>query len=60
MKYLSRKFVLTAIALIGSLYYAFTSDLPGMEIAAIIGAIAALVGQYSASNAMTKGKVSDD
>jgi uncharacterized membrane protein len=56
MKYLSRKFALTAVALIGCLFYAFTSPLSGMEVAAVIGAIAALVGQYSASNAISKGK----
>lgn len=56
MKYLSRKFVLTLLALAGSLAFAFTADMTGTEIAAVIGAIAALIGQYSASNAFTKGK----
>lgn len=56
IKYFSRKFVLTMIALIGSLFYAFTTEVDGMQIAAVIGAIAALVGQYSASNAFGKDK----
>ena len=56
IKYFSRKFILTFIALTGSLAFAFLSPLPGMEIAAVIGAIAALVGQYSASNAFGKDK----
>ena len=56
MKYLSRKFILTMIALIGSLLYAFTSTLDGMEVAAVIGAIAALVGQYSVSNGFGKDR----
>lgn len=56
MKYLSRKFILTMIALVGSLLYAFTSPLDGMEVAAVIGAIAALVGQYSVSNGFGKDK----
>lgn len=56
MKYLSRKFVLTLIALIGCLGYAFTADVDGVQIAAVIGAVAALVGQYSASNAFGKDK----
>lgn len=56
MKYFSRKFILTLIALIGSLAFAFTSNLDGMQIAAVIGAIAALIGQYSASNAFGKDK----
>lgn len=55
-KYFSRKFVLTLIALVGSLYYAFTTDIDGVEIAAVIGAIAALIGQYSASNAFGRDK----
>lgn len=56
MKYLSRKFVLTFLALAGSLWFAFTSTLSGGEIAAVIGAIAALIGQYSATNAFGKDK----
>lgn len=55
-KYLSRKFILTMIALIGSLVFAFTSDMGGMEVAAVIGAIAALIGQYSVSNGFGKDK----
>lgn len=55
-KFLSRKFILTLIALLGSLIFAFTSDLSGMEIAAVIGAIAALVSPYSVSNAFGKDK----
>ena len=55
-KYLSRKFVLTFLALLGCLYYAFTSELSGTEVAAVIGAIAALIGQYSATNAFGKDK----
>lgn len=54
IKYFSRKFILTLIALLGSLVYAFTADIDGMQIAAVIGAIAALIGQYSASNAFGK------
>lgn len=56
MKFFSRKFVLTLIALVGSLWYAFTATVDGMQIAAVIGAIAALVGQYSASNAFGRDK----
>lgn len=56
MKYMSRKFLLTLLALIGCLFFAYTSDLPGMEIAAIIGAIGTLVGQYSISNSFGKDK----
>lgn len=56
MKYLSRKFILTFVALIGSLIFAFVSTLGGGEIAAVIGAIAALVGQYSATNAFGRDK----
>lgn len=56
MKYVSRKFILSGVALIGCLAFMFTSDMDGVNMAAVIGAIAALVGQYSASNAMGKGK----
>ena len=56
MKYLSRKFILTMIALIGCLSYAFTSELSGTEVAAVIGAIAAVVGQYSVSNGFGKDR----
>jgi len=49
-KYLSRKFILTMIALLGCLAFAFTSEMDGTGIAAVVGAIAALVGQYSVSN----------
>lgn len=56
MKFLSRKFVLTFIALMGCLFFAFTSDMNGTEIAAVIGAIAALVGQYSVSNGFGRDK----
>lgn len=54
MKYMSRKFVLTLLALFGALAFAFTADMSGTEIAAVIGALAALIGQYSASNAFGK------
>ena len=56
MKYLSRKFILTFVGLIGCLAYAFMSELSGTEVAAVIGAIAAVLGQYSASNAFGKDK----
>ena len=55
-KYLSRKFILTLIALLGCLALAFTSEMGGMDMAAVIGAVAALIGQYSASNAFGKGE----
>ena len=56
MKYLSRKFVLTMIALAGCLGFMFTSDMDGVNMAAVIGAVAALIGQYSASNAFGKDR----
>lgn len=56
MKFFSRKFVLTLLALMGCLYFAFTSNMTGTEIAAVIGAIAALIGQYSATNAFGRDK----
>lgn len=55
-KYFSRKFLLTGTALLGCLYYAYTSPLSGTEVAAVIGAIGVLIGQYSASNAFGRDK----
>ena len=56
MKFISRKFILTLIALVGSLCFMFVSTMDGMSMAAVIGAVAALVGQYSASNAFGSDK----
>lgn len=59
MKYASRKFAMSIIALIGSFALAGYGVYKGDDytgIAAIIGAIAGIAGQYSLSNAMSKGR----
>ncbi len=58
-KYFSRKFIVTLIALVGGLVLggwgiATGNDLTG--VAAIIGAVGVIAGQYSVGNAMAKGK----
>ena len=55
-KYLSRKFILTMTALLGCFYFMFTKDMEGMAMAAVIAAVAGLVGQYSVSNGFGKDK----
>lgn len=56
MKYFSRKFLLTLVALIGCLAFMFTSDMSGVDMAAVIAAIAGVVGQYSVSNGFGKDR----
>jgi len=59
MKYYSRKFILSTIALVGSLILGGYGLYKGDDytgVAAIIAAIAGVAGQYSVSNAVSKGK----
>lgn len=60
MRYASRKFILTGLSLIGAFGLGFYGVYSGPDyltgVATIIGAIAALAGQYSIGNAIAKGK----